>query len=70
MYQAADDDKLRDIKEDSKRMDKVGQISVVFHRSSEPTATRPPSSRRDFTAAIANVHEKALKGQAKTHTTS
>ena len=46
-------------------MDEVGEISVVFHRSSEPTATRKPSSRRDFTAAIGNVHEKALKGQAK-----
>ncbi|KAG4412826.1 hypothetical protein IFR04_014034 [Cadophora malorum] len=64
-YLETGDDKLRDIKEDSKRMEEVGEISVVFHRSSEPTATRKPSSRRDFTAAIANVHEKALKGQAK-----
>ena len=64
-YLEMGDDKLRDIKEDSTRMDEVGEISVVFHRSSEPTATRKPSSRRDFTAAIGNVHEKALKGQAK-----
>ncbi|PVH81478.1 hypothetical protein DL98DRAFT_369823, partial [Cadophora sp. DSE1049] len=68
---AMDDEKLRDVKEDAKRIGQVGEISIVFHRCSEPTPVRSPGSQSEAgTTGTAAVHEKALKGQAKTHTTS
>ncbi|KAK0123066.1 hypothetical protein ONS96_010074 [Cadophora gregata f. sp. sojae] len=68
---SVDDEKLRDVKEDAKRMDQVGEIFVVFHRCADPVSSRSGNSRHNGgSMPTANVHEKALKGQAKTHTTS
>ncbi|KAH7319175.1 hypothetical protein BKA65DRAFT_409663 [Rhexocercosporidium sp. MPI-PUGE-AT-0058] len=65
---STDDAKFKDIKEDSKQMSEVGEISIRIWRSSEAI----PSQRHDYSelSAAKSVHEKALKGQAKSHSTT
>lgn len=65
-----DDDKVKDIKKDAKRIDEVGDILVVVHRASLPIVDTASVPKPQETLATAKVHEKALKGQAKSHTTS
>ncbi|KAG4430283.1 hypothetical protein IFR05_014230 [Cadophora sp. M221] len=65
---STDDAKLKDIKEDSKHMNDVGEIVFRIWRSTEAR----PREAHNYTELVAvnAVHEKALKGQAKSHTTT
>ncbi|KAH9207285.1 hypothetical protein DL95DRAFT_396184 [Leptodontidium sp. 2 PMI_412] len=65
---STDDAKLKDIKEDSEHMNEVGEIAFRIWRSSEAR----PREAHNYTelAGAKAVHEKALKGQAKSHTTT
>lgn len=72
MFSATDEDKLQDLKTDSKLMLGAGEILVHVYRATE--AKWEPASEQSNVEAppptITKVHEKALKGQAKSHTTS
>ncbi|KAI9047563.1 hypothetical protein LZ554_008279 [Drepanopeziza brunnea f. sp. 'monogermtubi'] len=64
-----DEDKLKDVAEDSRFMKEAGEIKILVHRGGEAsTGTSQASAIRAH--APAKVHEKSLKGQAKSHTTS
>ncbi|KAL2063579.1 hypothetical protein VTL71DRAFT_5384 [Oculimacula yallundae] len=70
-----EDEKLKDIKKDTQRMNEVGEIVVTVHRSGPAKMdTAMPVAVAAANAAIqttnAKVHEKALKGQAKSHSVS
>ncbi len=53
-----------------KRIDQVGEIAVHVYRAGVATATPDHVSRDLDRDAVSEVHEKALKGQAKSHATS
>lgn len=64
---AIDDNKLKDVKHDAEAVSKVGLIEVKVYRNGDkcPIPGIVPS---DISASLqAEVHEKALKGQAKSH---
>jgi hypothetical protein len=68
---ATDDSKLGDLNKDMKFIDKVGEITIKFYRCGEATDTTKDATAHDVNTKIASqIHEKALKGQAKSHTTS
>ncbi|CZS95297.1 uncharacterized protein RCO7_05806 [Rhynchosporium graminicola] len=64
-----EDEKLKDVEKDSQRIAEVGEIVVTFYRAK--TSGRIKSKRaRDAIEIImenAKVHEKALKGETKSH---
>jgi hypothetical protein len=53
-----------------KRIDQVGEITVHVHRAGMVTVNPHHVSRDLDGDAVSEVHEKALKGQAKSHATS
>ncbi|EKD18506.1 hypothetical protein MBM_03499 [Drepanopeziza brunnea f. sp. 'multigermtubi' MB_m1] len=66
---ALDEDMLKDVAEDSRFMKEAGEIKILVHRGGEVSAAISQASAIR-THAPAKVHEKSLKGQAKSHTTS
>lgn len=66
----SDDYKLADVHEDIKRMDQVGEITVHVYRAGVATADPDHVSRDLGGEVVSEVHEKALKGQAKSHATA
>ena len=70
-FPAIDDSKLTDVKKDMKYIDKVGEITVKVYRGGETESISGISGRNTKLGRRASsVHEKALKGQAKSHSTS
>jgi len=67
---ASDDHKLADVHEDMKRIDQVGEITVHIYRAGVAMANLDYVSRDLDGDAVSKVHEKALKGQAKSHAIS
>ncbi|KAF7888086.1 uncharacterized protein EAF02_002627 [Botrytis sinoallii] len=70
-----DDSKLASIKEDATRMSVVGEIVVKVYRRGERTRSKNQSKRLNVPKNLAavsseSVHEKALKGQAMSHSTT
>ncbi|KAF7919623.1 hypothetical protein EAE99_008475 [Botrytis elliptica] len=70
-----DDSKLASIKEDATRLSVVGEIVVEVHRRGERTRSKNQSKRLNASKKLAagsskSVHEKALKGQAISHSTT
>ncbi|CAG8983040.1 hypothetical protein HYALB_00010167 [Hymenoscyphus albidus] len=67
-----DENNVQNIQKDSKRVSKLGEIVVGFWRASTPIdtppdeVTKPPGKKL---ADVTSVHEKAMKGQAKSHST-
>jgi hypothetical protein len=53
-----------------KRIDQVGEITVHVYRAGVATLDPDYVSRDIDGDAVSEVHEKALKGQAKSHATS
>jgi hypothetical protein len=65
-----DDDKMYNIETDAARLKEVGEISVWVYRQSDVQQIGSMGNRRDqFGLKEDTIHEKALKGQAKSHTT-
>ncbi|KAF7960663.1 hypothetical protein EAE96_000337 [Botrytis aclada] len=72
---SADDEKLASVKEDAKRLSDVGEIVVKVHRRGERIRSQKQSKRLRASKKLAadssaSVHEKALKGQAMSHSTT
>ncbi|KAF7939035.1 uncharacterized protein EAE98_001371 [Botrytis deweyae] len=70
-----DDSKLASIKEDATRLSGVGEIVVKVHRRGEKIRSKNQSKRLNAPKKLAAdspvlVHEKALKGQAMSHSTT
>lgn len=64
-----DDAKVKDIKADSKLVDQVGEIKIEVFRGGEfRPCERSTTSVRSSTKAV-HVHERALKGHPKSHST-
>ena len=67
---ANDDDKLESIKRDAKGIKSAGEITVKVFRASEATKSENSAIKTDLSGFEAkSVHEKALKGQATSHST-
>jgi len=68
---ATEDSKLADLAEDTQRVKGIGEIVIKVFRKREPVrkpyANSQSSARGDDMEA---VHEKALKGEAKSHSVS
>ena len=65
---ATDDAKLDSIKRDSKLVKSIGEISLWVYRKSEAVRSKIQNPRPGSgTEVVSEVHEKALKGQAKSH---
>lgn len=69
---ATDDDKLAEVCEDMKRIENVGEIVIKIHRGGESkdTTTTYSANRANQRGVEDEVHEKALKGDAKSHSMS
>lgn len=72
---ASDDDKLDQVEEDTQRVKGVGEIIVQVFRKSAGVKTnhrnnRPPRLGRIPKTFTSTVHEKALKGESQSHSTS
>lgn len=68
-----DEDKLKEVKKDAKLMEKIGEIEVKLYRASTiSTIPKDMETPRDMSVGLKKlaVHEKALKGQAKSHQVS
>jgi hypothetical protein len=66
-----DDEKIHDVTQDAARINEVGEISVWVYRKSDVQRTGTMESRNAFGMKYEDaVHEKALKGQAKSHGTA
>ncbi|KUJ24190.1 uncharacterized protein LY89DRAFT_727226 [Mollisia scopiformis] len=68
----ANDTAARDIKKDADAMKQAGEIVVQFFRAGTPTLATPEKSTPlgdGLQMNQAEIHEKALKGEAKSHTT-
>jgi hypothetical protein len=64
----SDESFIPNIKDDAKELSEVGEIKVVFHRALLPVWD--PSARiysPEDLRIPTNVHEKAMKGEAKSH---
>lgn len=62
---------MKDLKKDSELLGKVGEIEVKVHRCSDGTELRDYEVAEDKSSSIGSkVHEKALKGDAKSHSVS
>ena len=58
------------MKQDTEVVSKVGEIEIRVFRVSDGTPI-PGDLKNDISASLStSVHEKALKGQAKSHTIS
>ena len=67
---ATDDSKLAHVKEDAKRMKAIGEIIInVFRKASHIKQYFTTHAGFD-SSATSPVHEKALKGDAKSHSIS
>jgi hypothetical protein len=67
-----DDSRLDQVKHDEERIATIGEITVQVFRKSEPQRSTT-ISRKPVSLSIDNlseVHEKALKGEAKSHAVS
>jgi hypothetical protein len=65
---ATDDAKLASMKQDSELVKSVGEISVRVYRKSEAVHSNDQNPRPGTgSEVVSEVHEKALKGQAKSH---
>ncbi|KAF8860115.1 hypothetical protein BDZ45DRAFT_649240 [Acephala macrosclerotiorum] len=63
-----DDSKLKDVKKDSEVVGKVGEIQVKVYRAAQPIELKSNALAEDVATSLgAKVHEKALKGEAKSH---
>ena len=68
---AMDDDKMRDVKEEADRTNKVGEIAIWVYRKSNVHQNGTMDSQDALGMKYEGaVHEKALKGQAKSHGTT
>ncbi|KAF7943747.1 uncharacterized protein EAE97_005817 [Botrytis byssoidea] len=72
---STDDSKLASIKEDATRLSVVREIVVKVYRRGERTrainqSKRPDAFQKLAADSSASVHEKALKGHAKSHSTT
>ena len=67
---ASEDDKLSQVKEDAKIIAKTGEIVVYVHRRGDSQLVSTRDIKTAFTGLGKEVHEKAIKGQAKSHGTS
>lgn len=72
MFLATDDSKLANVCEDMRRMDQVGEIVVKIYRGGkiEDIDGNPATPAVNLGGAETSVHEKALKGGAKSHSAS
>jgi hypothetical protein len=52
-----------------KRIDQVGEIAFHFYRGGVAIPISDSAAKNLDGEAVSEVHEKALKGQAKSHTT-
>jgi hypothetical protein len=66
---ANDDDKLEKIKNDAKGIKRAGEITVKVFRASETTKLENCQNKEPSGFEPKSVHEKALKGQATSHST-
>jgi hypothetical protein len=57
------------VHEDIKRIDQVGEITVHVYRGGMAIPKFDPVAKDLDGEAVSEVHEKALKGQAKSHVT-
>ena len=65
---AMDDAKLASIMQDSKLVKSVGEICLWVYRKSEAVCSKDQNPRlKTDPEVVSEVHEKALKGQAKSH---
>jgi hypothetical protein len=62
-----DDEKLKDVKEDLKVIRKIGEIEIKVFRTSEGTSVEAKPATSLASSMPAKVHEKALKGDTKSH---
>lgn len=61
---------MSDVKRDMNVMAKVGEITVAVHREKEPVLDKTAGYfDLNTLQKKSKVHEKALKGQAKSHST-
>ena len=67
-----DDDKLATVQEDMKRIQEVGEIIVKVYKGGEIKDTTRTSTTNniDLHSVGDKVHEKALKGDPKSHSAS
>jgi hypothetical protein len=72
IFPAMDDDKLANVQEDMKRIQDVGKIIVKVYKGGETKdITRNATAGNvDLRSVGDKVHEKALKGDAKSHSAS
>ena len=66
---ATNDDKLETIKRDAKGIKEAGEIVVKVFRGAEPKKVKKPRITTPKGFEPKAVHEKALKGQATSHST-
>ncbi len=69
-YIATDDEQLRTIAKDVKQIAKIGEMEIKIYRAGDGKPTECTSIKRNDTLNISKIHEKALKGEAKSHATS
>ena len=70
MGTASEHDRSDRIKEDAEQLDRVGKITVTAHRLKEVFLSQNPHrgvKHRFEGSSVSSVHEKALKGSAKSH---
>ncbi|ATZ50290.1 hypothetical protein BCIN_05g06580 [Botrytis cinerea B05.10] len=65
---SSDEARLSSLSKDKVKAEKVGTIEIKIWRGSESTPSRP--SEYEYRAIPGKFHEKALKGQAKSHSVS
>jgi hypothetical protein len=66
---ASHDDKLESVKEDARGIKGAGEIIIKVFRASEPAAMENHQYGKLDGFEAKSVHEKALKGQATSHST-
>jgi len=67
---ATDDSKLARIKQDTKRIGQIGEIKLTVYRASLDTLCQDQHTRDNaHISDLSHIHERALKGQAKSHST-
>jgi hypothetical protein len=66
---ATNDDKLESIKNDARKIKSAGEITLKVFRSSEATKSKGRGNTKLKGFEFKLVHEKALKGQATSHST-
>ena len=67
---ATEDHQLKTIGDDSKHIAKVGEIEVKIWRGGNEQEILSAVKTPEIKSTSSKVHEKALKGQAKSHATS